>query len=682
MYHTQQQPGHQGQGLPVPDDRPLSQNFVNSPPGYPQTQMTMSLPSEVVGPLHETLINVLQSGVQKSTVRIFMFNRASEHGFNNEIYATLLDAALELYFALQQQGVQGNILQMAAEDIVKAEIPMVVDKYPQLRAKMSQQQQHDLDTLWQLNEQVYRTIGQMGGGQPQQRPAGPQYGPAQAQPYGPQQYPQGPGYGGGGQMPGRPVAPGPVTMYQGGGNPMHHSGPPTGPGMQGPQMRPGAHHAPMRPTPAVHGPAQSQPTRSMLDNSNGQQPQQQPARATGANRAPVVSASAASTTQVFNKNEDNDAMKRVSPTDRELGHYSDVHAAVQSESHGRYAPAMDRPVEFVGKRYVPVRNSNQRIVASEADNEMTYSIIDVGNDMNYADHEENVNMVKLARDNQVGPKVGIPTDWAKVSVPNEVDASDEQVEFENDEPVALKEWIEAYTLDQARVEAQRKLIAKGLAENDQRVVECYAHLRTPILSNKEEHKILTEKLESIGNLTQLVDGLILLKKDISSTLWYEIHDRMTCIFNRRLAAGLGLYTWDVDSITEDYAEALEALTNEFKQVAIDRFKDNTYIAMRKALLPVFSDRTNIMHLADEVSITAVPWSSDDIDLVLEAKYAMLSAAANSHFFTAADRIFRRTNVKTLSVNRRYIVTADNVWIELHIGDLSTDTLLISKVDRC
>jgi hypothetical protein len=375
-------------------------------------------------------------------------------------------------------------------------------------------------------------------------------------------------------------------------------------------------------------------------------------------------------------------MKRVSPTDRELVHFSDVHEATQSEAHGRYAPAIDRPVEFVGKRYVPVRRSDQRIVATETDGELTYSIISVSDDMNYADHEENVNMVKLSRDNKVGPKVGVPTDWAKVSIPNEVDQDDEQVEFEIDEPVALKEFVEAYTLDQARVEAQRKLVAKGLKDNSERVVECYTHLRTPILSNKEEYKILMDMLESVGDLTQLVDGILSIKEDVSATLWYEIHDRLTCIFNRRLKAGLGLYDWNVDSLTEDYADALEALSDEFQHVAIDRFKSNTYIAMRKALIVVFSDKTNILHLVDEVSVTSVPWSSSDIDLVLEAEYAMLSSSANKHFFTAAERLFKRTNVKELSVNRRYFVTADNVWVELHVGDLSSETLLISKVDRC
>lgn len=662
----------QGAGLPVSADQPFAQNFVQQLPGYPQTPMTQGLPYQEVNEVHAALINAIQAGVQKSNVRIFMFNLLSDQGYNNQLYADILDASLEYYTVLKQMRTQGAA-QMAAEETLKAEIPLVVERYPGLYGYMNQQQQSDLQALYQLRDQIAATIAQShGGGYPQQG--------------GYQQPGYGPGPSGPGHMPGRNVAPGPVAPYRGGPAPMQpHGGAPMGHPMAGgyqagPAMRPGAHHAPMRPTPVAQGPGQARPSRSMLDSGNQQAPSSSgPSRGAGANRSPVVSAGPVSTTQVFN--EDQDAMKRVSSTDRELAHFSDVHAATQQEVPSSYAPAIDRPVAFVGKRYVPARRSDQRIVMTEDGGEKTYTIIE-GNDMNYADHEHNPSMVKLSRDSKAGPKVGVPTDWAKCSIPSEVDAEDEKIDLEVDEPVALKERIEAYTLEQGRVDAQRKLIAKGLADNSERVVECYLHLRTPILSNKEEYKILTEKLESVGNLTQLVDGLISIKDDISPTLWYEIHDKLTCIINRRLKAGLGLYDWDVDSITEDYAETLEALAEEFQIVAIDRFKDNTYVAMRKALITTFSDHTNILHLVDDVSITAVPWSSDDIDLILDAEYAMLSAGANKHFFAAAERVFKRTNVKGLSMNRRYFVTADNVWIELHVGDLTSETLLISKVDRC
>lgn len=656
---------NQGTGLPVPADQVLTQNFVQQLPGWPQTPMTNGLPPQEVEAVHAALINTIQQTANKSPVRTFMFNLLSQHAFNNQTYGDLLDATLEYYMVLRQMGNQGNPLDKAVSETLMAEMPLVVERYQGLLGFLSQQQQQELWNLNALRNQISTLVHQAQGG-----------GYGQPNGYGVSQPPGGyPQQMGGYGYPQQGPAP---SVYQPpGARPMPGPGPMGHPG----GGRPGAFHGNMnqnRPVVSPQG-GQTRSASGMLDTSG-----QNAGMSTGAqsaSRKPVVGAAAVNTSKIFNKEED---MKRVDPVDRELGHLSAVHAAKESEAHGKYAPAIDRPVEFVAKRYVPARKLDQQIVRAEVDGELTFSIINLeqGENMNYEDHEHNQNMVKLSRRNQVGPKVGVPTDWAKVNKPNEIDETDEQVELEYDEPVALTETIDAYTLDQARVEAFRKLEAKGVSDNSERVVECYVNLRTPILSNREEYKQLLEKLEGVTGLTELVDAVVELKDVLSNTLWYEIHDRMTCVFNRRLKAGLGLPDWNVDSITTDYAEAIEALAEEFRHVAIDRFKSNTYMCMRKALMVVFSEKTNILHLIDDASITALPWSSDQIDLVLESEYAMLTASVNAHFHSAATKLFQRTNVKDRSVNRRYFVTADNVWIEIHVGDLSGETLLISKVNRC
>lgn len=669
MYHQE--------NLPVPADRVMTEKSVGQMRGYPMTPVSQQLPQNEASTLNATLINAVQQSAHKSPIRTFMFNMLSDNQYNNQVYSDLFSATITYYIALRQMGTDPNTaVGKAVDETILAEMPIVVDRYPDLQNYISDQQSQDLYNLNAMRNQIDGLITQSQQQPPMQQQGQPysqqmQQGPMNMQPQQPQMQQQRRGptmYGAGGYN--QPQMQQPPQMQQGYGHPMNQ------PQMHQPQQqqpmnmgRPGAYRGgPPRPS--------ATPTRSasnMLDNQQNNAGQGSPVTS----RKPAVGATPVKTSAVF----EGDEMKWTDPVDREIGHLVSIGTAKEAthQSDPKYAPAIDRHVELSVTGHKPARRSNQKIVENKtADNKVTYQIVE-DDKMNYEDHEQDLDLVKISRKGQVGPKVGVPSDWGKLRMPVVLEEDDKEIELEIDEPVALDELVDGHTLQQVRVEALRKSHDKGVGDYSERVFECYGNLKTPILSNKDEYRTLVDAMEPITTLTGLVDMLVNIKDDISPTLWYTIHDRMTAIFNRRLGAGMGL-PWSVDSISTDYSEAMEALAEEFQQVAMDRFKVNTYVSMRKAMMVIFSDRTNILHLVDDVSITTLPWSSDDIDLVLESKYSMLTKSVSEHFHQAALELFDRTNSKDKSVGRRYLVTSDNVWIELQSSDLSNKTLIIGKVN--
>lgn len=663
------------QHLPVSAEQPATHQFAQggNPPPFPNVQEVGYIQTQEAWNLHVALINVLQQSVQKGNVRIFMFNLYSSQQYNNAAYAELFAAAIDYYTVLAQMG-QGDVNRVAQET-VDAQVPIIVDQFPALLYYLTQQQQYDLQKLRGLRDQIRNTVlSAAGGGQPGMGGGYPGAHPNMGGGY--------PGMGGPGGHPGMGTnRPGPEMNF-GGGYPggMPGRGPGGYPGMGHPMAggggrpawggaNPGQRNMPIQNTHRPSGPGAG----GMLNQGN------EPMPSRGGSRRPTVG-----TTPVYNNDlnpttssvDQGEEMRHVDPDNRQLGHLMAVHEVKEP------APAIDREVAFVSNAYVPIRRRDQRIVRTEEDGTTRYGVIDLEeHEMDYRDHETNPNMLDLARSQEVGPKVGRPANWDEVTIPSEVSENDpptdEQKEKIADEPIRLTDEVAGYSLDHARGIAMEKLNTLGVTENPERMVEYYVDLLTPVGNGVVAEQI--QKLRESSDLTHLVDVFTGLKDEMAPRLWFKLHDRLTAVFNRRLRAGMG-FGAEIDSIVEDYDAIMTHLSKNFAVQAVDRFKRNTYNYCLKVLN--LRDHNGKTLLSEMVSVTELPWSSKEIDLVMESKYCMLSGAVNSHMAGACLRLFQRTNVKGCSMSRRLLVTADNVAIELHVGDMGQDTLLVSKANLC
>lgn len=627
------------------------------------------------------LITTIQNLAPKSPIRTFMANLFSQGQYANRGYAELLGAAIDYYMVLKYSN-QPDVGRCAAT-VLDAFIPKIVDEFPALLAYLNHQQQNDLHALRSLRQQIGQQVQQLMNSQPSGGGYGGGY-PAGGYPAGGGGYPAGGGYPGhGGGHPGGPEMQFPGGGFggpMGGGRPMGGGGYPAGgghPGMPSPGGRPGGAWSMGGGGPGP-GPAPNRPAgpgaNSMLNNGNSNAPMQ----SSGGSRRPVVGGvhNAGAPKPTFNEVQ-GDEMKHFDPENRQLGHWSAVHETRSP------APAIDREVTFVSNAYVPVRRRDQKIVVTEKDGRQEWGVVNIeDSSMDYSQHETNPKMTTLARDNTVGPKVGRSAHWDEVSVPNVVSTEDprkddDEAKLKDEVPVILKDPVMAYSFSHARSTAVDNAAALGVPYSPERVFEYYIDLMTPIGDKVAAEQV--QKLREASDLSHLVTVLNELSDEMDSRLWYQIHDRLTAVFNRRLRGGIGL-SGDITSLTDDYDVIMDILSKKFSVQAVDTFKRNTHISCLRTLTLRESNGKTL--IAEAVSVTELPWSSEDIDLVMESKYCMLSDAVNEELAGAALQLFERTNVKSCMMNRRYLVTTDNVVIELHRGDMGQNTFLISKAELC
>lgn len=651
------------QPLPVSAEQPMQNQFVqgNQLPPLPNIPEVGQVSQQEAFGLHGELINLLQQGVQKGPVRIFLFNLYSQNHYVNQAYMELYGSAIEYYLFLRatRQGDERR----AADETVKCEIPRVLQNYPALQGYLNQQQMADLQTFVQLagtisNQMQQFYNQQQGGGYPGGHPGG---------------YPNpGGGYPGGNMHPG-----GPNMQFPGGGFQSH--GPAAGMNPGGGRPGAGAWSQPRTPIQQTgRRPGMGGTNAGSMLNQNNSGPAQPSG---GGTRRPAVGAPATST---LNTNPDSvpaarqgEEMRRVDSDTRQIGHLM----AVQDVKEP--APPIDREVEFISSSYVPARRRDQRLVTTTTeDGRKEYGVVDIGeNEMEYNDHETNPELIELSRKQKSGPKVEPLAQWEQVSIPNEVsvedEPSDEHKSMEGDEPIMLKEPVMGYSLKHGRTQAIDALAKLSVTPSEDRVLEYYVDRMTPLGS-----KILADsiqKLRESADLPHLVDLFNDLAEEIPARAWYQLHDHLTAILNRRLRGGLSFQA-DVDSITDDYDDLMKELTKDYSDSAVSRFKRNVHTSILKAInLREVNDK---LMLSEPISVTELPWTSQDIDLILEAKYAMLSKSVNDDFYASALKLFKRTNTKDCNMSRRLLVTVDNVVIELHHGDMHQDTLLISKADLC
>jgi hypothetical protein len=645
------------QPLPVSAEQ-LQCRFVqgNQLPPLPNVQEVGQVSQQEAYNLHGELINLLQAGTQKGPIRVFLFNLYGQNGFVNQGYTDLYGFAIEYYLFLRASG-QPDI-QRAVDDTVKCDIPRIMAQYPALQGFLNEQQINDLNQFVQLSQAISQHMQAFYSQQINNQNAGP------------------PQWGGQSNMmnSNQGHRPGPAMQFGSGGF-TGHGNTNMAPGGGGGRPGAGAWSQPNQPIQqTTRRPGMSGPNAgSMLTQPNG------PTGSPGGSRRPAVGSPATSSLNtnpgvIPGAEQKGDDMRVVTEENRQIGHLSAV-AEVRNPT-----PPIDREVELISSEYIPARTKSQRIVKGEKKGRAEYKLVEIeGSQMEYSDHETNPDLIELSRKQKTGPKVGPIPSWEGISMPSEISKDDtpENVDIMSvDEPLYLKETVTSYSVMHGRSLAMEQYDRLNLS-GDERMIEYYIDLLTPIGDKSLAENI--QKLRETVTLTELVDVFNLMAKEIDARVWYRLHDLLTDVLLRRLRGGLGMRI-NVDSITDDYDDLMDMLAKDYHTNAVDRFKRNTHIAILKTLN--MREKNNTLLLSETISVTELPWTSNHIELVMEAKYVMLSKGVNDQMTAAMLKLFERTNVKECNMSRRYVVTLDNVVIELHPGDMGTSTLLISKGNLC
>lgn len=213
--------------------------------------------------------------------------------------------------------------------------------------------------------------------------------------------------------------------------------------------------------------------------------------------------------------------------------------------------------------------------------------------------------------------------------------------------------------------------------------EVVADLMCPldVGSNSEVDKL--NDLIKAPTMTQFVDALVALRDEISLYAWMSLHDRLTAIYNRRL--GVSQTKISVDSLTEDYADSLKYLSDKLELVAVDRFRDNVLNLMKLSCVGYslggdnYPDKQDLAEwgVTETVSVTYVPILAETFNIKLPKDYGLLTDHTPKETYMFFRELIRRTG-KARGVTRRYVVTLDNVVIEMHPNDFDPRSVIISR----
>ena len=549
--------------LPVPPDRVLQELFVSgqSPPP-PQTPSSVYLSPQDSASLQAALITNLQQNASqgKSILRVFMFNLYAQYHYQNQQYHDLFDATVAYYLFLLESRDQ-NPMQRAVDETVKCEMVLLVQSYPELGQMLNRDQQGDLQQLMALRNDIEMRMSQQYAGSAQQ----------------PQQYanPQG-------QRQGYPIQfgntghSGNFNGNQAPGFGFNRGGPAPSQNMNSrPFATAGMRSNAERSMPG-HGPVTGRP------ETGRQRSTEQPAT-----MIPKVSTVSMPTT------EESSIMEQLD-------------------------------VKFT--RYFKLAHlGEQKLISRKKDGHVEYAITNKNQEipMDYAQHENSGAMLKLSRSISGGPSLALDTNWNALNESKTVSAEDDMTSSDISKAcrIILSDVVAGLTIPHGMVMAEKYLDGANIPDISDRAVETRIDVVRPTIGTVEDMIVLAE-LHDMATLTALIDRFSDIAGRINSRLWYVIHNRLTAVFNRRLKAGVGA-TFTVESITDDYEDALECLSKSQSSVNVDRFKERTYNAIINVLrLTDFLDcgecdkdeNNNNQALAERFLVMSLPWSSREIDL--------------------------------------------------------------------
>ena len=275
------------------------------------------------------------------------------------------------------------------------------------------------------------------------------------------------------------------------------------------------------------------------------------------------------------------------------------------------------------------------------------------------------------------------------------------------DPLVLPDILFSHSHDQAKFQHEICLMERGVAQKAEDLpYEYYYHHITPYLNLGDKGKNLQEILliiKQVDSLSQFVEQLGELHGHVPSDAWHLIHDRATAKINEALSTNIQLDEWQIDSLVDDWDELRDAMVGEFGEekgnglfatLEVRAFEDvmaasinvlagetlEEYLATLPEALtekhPEFKER--LVALSEACSVTHVPWNAADISVVIDDEGGAVLESRLPGLYKAIKGIVKRTQRAGLKFRHRYIVTNDNVKLEIHNGYMGKDFYLLKK----
>lgn len=638
--------------MQVQVDQPDPNLLLQSPPNPPQTNYQQHIPYQEYATLHVGLCSAIQNTATNSILRTALFNVYAQNQYFNNNYVQLLERLCEYYHAVKIGGYQRDF-DALIEDTIRTELPVIAENIPWVQQYLDQHAMAKLQEYIQLRHRVRNFIEQVFGQQQMNMPNNMQMN-------------TGMGMNTGANMG--------MNMNQNVG-----SGPPMPPNAYGAQGRSGP------PTPAMGNMNRTQPNPSIGGNVAQGNQSQMMVNNPHANMMGTTDSSSRPQTDFGHRNPTNgdsntkqqSGEQQMNQDDRELAHELNKSELTKEQTeHLVFHP-----------RIKPARRAHQRWVSTTHDGVVCYAIVEQGDELvNYEDHELNATALDIARRSKHGPRNQNQARWSDVSFPKEVSSEtpaseDEDGEIRSTAPITLGTPVDAYSIEQAHCEALKELAKSGIDEYGDRVYEYVATLRTPVMVNKTEYEAIKELIDSSSTLTAFIDGFRKLSDKLHGQIWHLLDERLTRRIMDRVHAGATITDLEIDnSISDEYEDLIAELEKDLSSAVIDRFKENARKYLLKSIEPRRDSVNNENYLSECYSFTHLPWDSTEFNLVIDPKFSVLSQEVDENLYTAAQKLFDRTDKKMRSVNRRFLVTSDNVYLELHSSDIGTGVnIMIRRV---
>lgn len=694
--------------LPVPAEMPIGENFVdaNTVP-MPNTQSSADVRREEAHQIHIALLNTIQQAAydRKSALRIFLFNLYSANRFQNSNYADLFDGTVFYYMYLRHIG-NRSAIQTAVQDTVDTELPKLLQMYPALNQMLTHEQQADINMLREkhfiIGEDIKRWIGGGGmappgyGGAPAPAPGG--YGGG----YMPQQqtmpYQPSPQYGAYPQPAPHPYAGGgyaaPVPAQPYGGYPQQYAAPAP---IYGSPYGGGVPRNPH--TEVTDRPTTGMRARASSRSHGGPAPQQTYQPEPGPrNDRPSVGRSRARSTQ------EKPEPQEIPMPERWV--QNEPAPAISRSVKEAFAPSEElfdivENITVSFDKHKPAIIDGQAVVKRVGEHGvLEYGVITKGSEMegiltgSYEEHETDMQALQqIKRGAGLQPKaVGeMPSNFAGIVNPKVI-TKDEEMDEEvvnSPVPVILEEQIAGFSIAHGEAFVSSYFTCMGIADIESRIHEYYLRLLTPVSATARDRELLLD-LKHTASLSEFVSRLGEVADEMSAGLWYTIHDRAVNAINKRLMSGLGYEgVLIMENLIDDHDEYFKILAGEYPAQMVDRFAVRIHRYIQDTLnLTEYADgmcdkcnnedACSYNALYELVSITHVPWSSEQFSVTMTDEYNVLNKTTNPELHEALMSILRRTMTPDFSTNRRLLITADRRYIWVYPSDYSDDTVIISN----
>lgn len=439
---------------------------------------------------------------------------------------------------------------------------------------------------------------------------------------------------------------------------------------------------------------------------NGQQPQQHnrqmgAARQMGGQRQPMRQNNRPNTRGNHNQQQTqrpslhNKPRNRVQNTGRnrpstvnQNTRYNEMEGEVVDEierglSHELSRSDVRKDVPSVSKHHTPLHTSKTKVVVL---NDNQYGLVDA---MEYEDHEENTNMIQLNRNLNTTSERHVA--WADITAMSPISKDttpEEYAALKEFEPIVFETVIAGNT--------PRDILAEGISH----ISKTYGKLASDVQDHSCEFigSVITthcidaddahwfEKFNEIVRTSEIA-GIVNWLKMNQDTMTYQvyviIHDAVLNTFNTRMQAGLGVFTWVITNVVDDYVEAMSMLSKEYDELVLDTFKSNlpAYIARRYNFMVTTEDESPVCRVSSicTTSVTRLNWTSNDMDLCIDGPYSVLirndaDPVAHDSMLTAMLAIVERNT----TCGRHLLCTDDDLWLEIQRTDIGVRQIVVSK----